>query len=38
MRSDRVREMGKWMYDKMSDWVSEWQGEKMNERDELDIE
>jgi hypothetical protein len=34
MRNNRVREMGKWMYDKMSDWVSERQSEKLSEKDE----
>jgi hypothetical protein len=33
MRSDRVREMGKWMYDIMSNWMNERQDEKLNETD-----
>jgi hypothetical protein len=34
MRSERVRKMGKWMYDIMSDRVNERQDEKVNKRDE----
>lgn len=33
-----MREMGKWIYDKTSDWVSERQDEKFNVTDEFDNE